>query len=71
MEMEILIFVTWAKKSLKMLLLLNRVRNQIKNTNRNFSSKLNSSNYSLYIISVGILVTLITTFLDTNKINSS
>ena len=44
MEMEILIFVTWAKKRLKMLLLLNRVRNQIKNTNRNFSSKLNSLN---------------------------
>ena len=43
-KMEILIFVTWAKKRLKMLLLLNRVRNQIKNTNRNFSSKLNSLN---------------------------
>ena len=37
-----------------------------KNSNT-ISSKLNSSNYSLYIISVGILVTLITTFLDTNK----
>ena len=37
------------------------------NTSINSNSFINPSNFSLYMIGVGILVTLITTFLDTNK----
>ena len=36
-------------------------------TNTNLNSFISPSNFSLYMIGVGILVTLITTFLDTNK----
>ena len=38
-------------------------------TNTNLNSFISPSNFSLYMIGVGILVTLITTFLDTNKYN--